>query len=399
MRLLSSLWLLIALLACGQNSSQDSSKILGWGHLSDLDRSIDSSRYFFGLDKDIRLHVCFEGRVPRSLDLSWLKAEVFTAVNIWAQAIGRYIPIEFDSCQNKPSMRVIFAPIPESGSFVAYTRFELDRVVYLNPAYDWLDTGEILGFNKQAELNALPWQDKARFLFPLISDGVYSSFKLQKKPGSQQYPQASLAIIMHELGHAWGLCDLYLQTNSDPGFNENCSKKFRNEPIGPNEIMNANTNPGTAKFSLGADDRKGLQSLIQRQALPVSRTWPKSASPIQSATLLDLSLGQVQTETAAGILLTGPSRYKASRGQDALTLKFEIRAPLDTSGIFLYEKEGLGPFANLSADQAVRTGSELIWKVDLVLSLDDGRSSPIDLNYIASGAAIQSSALPLRIDY
>lgn len=380
----SLLPLLFGLVAC---SAQDDSQ-LNWGHSTDLDQAFRSSAYLFGIEPQTRLHACIENQ-PAGTD--WLKAEIFTAVNVWAQAVGRSIPLSFDGCGEAPALRVVFAKAPVSGEFVGYTLYERERIVYLDPSREWRDVGEILGFNRQAELKAAGWETKARFLFPLVSEGSYSSFKLPIR--SSKSPQSSLSTLMHELGHAWGLCDLYDERSKDAAFNRNCSPRYRSGGIALDEVMNAATNPGTARLRLSAADKEGIRALFARADFPQSRGWGKNLQPLEASDLLIKALGSVEEGNPSP---TGAGELKGSVKKSLLgrevRLSFSIETPLSTSSVFLYEKLGRGPFLQLDEERSIVRGNRRMWQGELLLPAETELS---ELFYQANVPGLPGLELPL----
>ncbi len=361
------------LIGCG---APEKSQIF-WGHSTDLDQRFRASDFLFGIEAGTSLHACIDGPSASS---EWLKAELFTAVNVWAQAVGRYLPLVFDGCSAAPALRLVFAKAPVSGDFVAYTFFNGERVVYLDPSREWRSSGEILGFDRQPELKSASWQTKARFLFPLVADGSYSSFKLPVRGGKS--PQSSLSTLMHELGHAWGLCDLYDARSKEAAFNSNCSTRYRSGSIREDEIMTGATNPGTAHFALSAADKEGLRSLFARPDFSKSRSWGSGIEALESAVLLDKALGAAE---AAGELSSEQLKGKVSESPSGaeIRLSFVIEAPLSTTNIFIYESKGRGPFLQLGAEASELRGNRRVWAAAIEVPKEN---SP--LVYLVSAAGL-----------
>ena len=276
----------LGLMACGQ---RDHDSTVSWGHLKELDKGITPAPFLFGLGASDRLNVCF-GPLARGVSADWLRAEVFSAVNVWAMSIGRVLAIDFNDCPRPPSLRIVFAAPPVNEAFIGYTHFiDGERRVYLNPTYDWEDIGTTLGFGKQPEFATNQWPKKATFLLPIVAQGFYSPMKLGGHGVSGKIKQATFGTLVHELGHAWGLCDLYQAGSSDPGFHENCSSTQRSERLGTDEVMGAGTTPGTARFGLSAEDRAGLQRLAARPGFP-TKGWENPGRPLSADAALAKAL-------------------------------------------------------------------------------------------------------------
>ncbi|RYZ66477.1 MAG: hypothetical protein EOP09_12610, partial [Proteobacteria bacterium] len=359
--ILSLTLLLTTLTGCGKN---EATSTLQWGHLTDLDRRSDPTHYFFGIKKSETLHACIVGTTGSRVNRSWLQAEIYTAVNVWAQAIGRAIALKFDDCAGKPALRIIMGKPPGDNEFVGFTLFEEDRLVYLDPSFEWITADDTLGLKSIPELSRGSWEDKARFLFPLIVDGVYSPFQLPQKNPKGPIPQPTLAILMHEMGHGWGLCDLYDAKSVSLEFNANCSSSFRKNDLSPSDIMSSATNPGTARYALSSSDRAGLRALIARSDIAVPSGYSRSSPPLDTATLLSTTLGEVasQTETATSLVWENlKSPVVIARGAKRASLELTFRTNRPTSDIFISETSGRGPFLTLSTRDGIRDGDGLRW--------------------------------------
>ncbi len=395
--ILSMSLIFTTLIGCGKN---ETTSTLQWGHLTDLDRRSDPTHYFFGIKKSETLHACIVGAMGSRMDRSWLQAEVYTAINVWAQTIGRAITLKFDDCAGKPAIRVIMGKPPTNQEFIGYTTFENDRLVYLDPSFEWITADDTLGLKSISELSRGSWEDKARFLFPLIVDGVYSPFQLPQKNPKGPIPQPTLGVLMHEMGHGWGLCDLYEGKNVKLDFNANCSTSFRKNDLSSSDIMSSATNPGTARYALSASDREGLRALIARSDIPVPAGYSRSTSPLDTSTLLSTTFGEAvsQTQSTPSLIwnpLTSPVIITpgSKRASVELTLKMNGRA----SDVFVSETSGRGPFKTLSVRDGSKDGNGLSWSFTLDFDPDD-YSLPTSLRYRASVTGGESADIVIDLE-
>lgn len=259
-----------------------------WGHMAELDRHMDANMFLFGVAARERLNVCL-GPLPPGVSADWLKAEIYSAINLWAMSIGRAIAVDFNNCPRPPSLRVVFADMPVRGEFIGYTHYaEGERRLYLNPVYDWEDLGTTLRFAMQPEFKADNWQKKAKFLLPILEQGLYAPMVLMGKGVRGRLKQPTFGTMLHELGHAFGLCDLYQDGSAELGYHSNCSPTHRASELDPNEVMTAGTRPGTARFALTPQDRLGLQKLASRPGFPNHGWGPPK--PLSAAKVLALTL-------------------------------------------------------------------------------------------------------------
>ncbi len=409
-----SKWLLLILMlpwASCRTGSGGGGSDLNWGHFKDLDLSIDGSIYLFGLSSQDQLHACIATPLPKGVDANWLKAEIYAAVNLWAMTIGRAIPLVFDECKQKPTLRIRFAAAPVRGEFIGYTIFEGgERQIFLNPDYDWEDLGTTLGFGSLPEYKSASWEARAAFVLPILDQGLYPSIKLAKPGPSGKLLQPTFATLLHELGHAFGLCDLYKDASAALDFNGNCSTAHRASKLNADEIMGAGTRPGTARFRLGAEDKIGLKELAKRPGFP-NKGWPASSGALSSQQVLERTLpgargssnGTADKDTEAanptasetgnkGFKLEGPTGITAAPG--GLTrVTLTVRAPLAVKNAFLWETHGQGPFQQLMESDGAVEGAERVWKVDLELE----KSNTAFEYHVSSSQDGQGAVLKFKI--
>jgi hypothetical protein len=352
---------------CGRQ--EDDASRVAWGHFKELDRGFSSAEFLFGIAADERLNVCF-GPLARGVDPDWLRAEVFSAVNLWAMSIGRAIPVDFNDCPRSPALRVVFAAAPVRGSFIGYTDYlDGERRIFLSPDYDWEDIGTTLRFANLPDLARGDWRKKAAFLLPILEQGDYAPLELRAAGVSGKLRQATFATTLHELGHGFGLCDLYTGTSAELGFNENCSQTARADHLGEDEIMTAGTRPGTARFRLSPDDRTGLQRLAARPGFP-NRGWPRAVRPLGSADVLARTIAATPAEEGSGadaVRLEGPVERRPLPESGMVAVRLRLRAPLATEAVFVWEERGRGPFVQLPAGDARIERGERVWDFTLEL--------------------------------
>ncbi|RYZ82986.1 MAG: hypothetical protein EOP04_20855 [Proteobacteria bacterium] len=191
---------------------------------------------------------------------------------------------------------------------------------------------------------------------------------------------------MHEMGHGWGLCDLYEAKSVKLDFNTNCSSAFRKNDLSSSDIMSSATNPGTARYALSTSDRAGLRALIARSDIPVPAGYSRSTSPLDTNTLLSTTFGEAVLQTESTPTLTWntlPSSVIVTPGSKRVSVELTLKLNGQASDIFVSETSGRGPFKTLFVRDGLKDGNALTWIFTLNFDPDD-YSLPTSLRYRAS---------------
>ena len=76
-------------------------------------------------------------------------------------------------------------------------------------------------------------------------------------------------LVLHEVGHLWGMCDQY-RGNTRDGWMNNCNQYYRSSQRHGESAMGAAYKGRTA---LTADDIKGIKALAIRNDIPMNSRW------------------------------------------------------------------------------------------------------------------------------
>ena len=281
----------LVLLSCG--AAQNMQSHIAWGHFKELDNNGGAAAslknaFFFQLEKGQEVRACIPGPLPAKVDSLWLQAELTAAINAWGRSVGRFVPMNFVACSANPQLILLFQKPPTNQAFVGYTEFGRGavpgaRTVYLNPSYDWELTADTQRWRASPEINNAPWKKRVSFLLRLVLEG---NLQPQQFPRTNndlaRSKEPTFAVLLHELGHGWGMCDMYEDNTDNDGFHSNCSTAHRGSPATEDEIMGQASRPGKARFKLSAADIAGLQALLSRSDVPAPASYgrlPSSFSP------------------------------------------------------------------------------------------------------------------------
>lgn len=132
----------------------------------------------------------------------------------------------------------------------------------------------------------------------------------------QQYPAPVLQhVLLHEVGHMWGLCDQY-------GGGQDCQQGR----VNPNTIMGV----ATGRTSLTPDDIEGIKYVTSQPNLGANRAWqsiqtsgqqPPASVPKSDAALPERRTEQTQPQLATQV----PSGQRTNAPQTRRRLIFNIR--------------------------------------------------------------------------
>ena len=84
----------------------------------------------------------------------------------------------------------------------------------------------------------------------------------------QDFPRNN-NLVLHEVGHFWGMCDQY-RGNTRDGWIASCSKEHRSNKRHAESIMGAAT---TGRTKLTDDDIAGIKAMAVRTDIPANRLW------------------------------------------------------------------------------------------------------------------------------
>ena len=288
MHIILSICAVLGLLIAGCDTPDVSQSNIKWGHFKELDNSDANSQklkgaFLFQVDKGVPINACITEPLPPKTERLWLQAELLAAVNAWGYAVGRFIPLVFSACNAQSELVLTFQKPPVPGDFVGYTDFgkgalPTARTVYLNPNYSWELTADTQRWRASPDIDQLPWKKRSLFLLRQILEGNMQPQQFSKTGTDlSRSKQPIFSVLLHEIGHAWGMCDMYEDNIDGDGFHSNCSAKFCGKKATDDEIMGQATRPGKARFKLSSADVEGITALLSRADVAT----PKNYAPFK----------------------------------------------------------------------------------------------------------------------
>ncbi|TNE97000.1 MAG: hypothetical protein EP326_12265 [Deltaproteobacteria bacterium] len=283
--------LLLVLCACAK-SGQNSGLLFfdgKWGHLESLNQTNPSSIFLIHQNKDENYDIC----LPEYMISKYpgIKTELEASINLWAHYLGRKISVEFNVQPLPENTDKGLTSIQQIEQYYAVCGVNTDLVI--GEAYT---DGTTLGFTQQTYsyyVNSLNGKhDVASFKrglflrkskeedtkkykwisFEKKSGKSYTSdelLKLMIERGTISFKQdddtyTTLPIILHEIGHVWGLCDQYVIGEGGT----NCDAKNATINEEGHVVLDFNAQMSSAgwkeKIYLAEDDITGIRKLGER---------------------------------------------------------------------------------------------------------------------------------------
>ena len=300
------------LLACNPSESPTELK---WGHLDGQSLRPGAPQFLINQSPDDPYDVCLAAYLVD--ELPGIESELEAAVNVWAATIGRRIPVNLVVAEQER------AQLSQSANQLMETYYEncpaaTDLVVGLAPFNDattgqtgasWTMRGqEIVSFQRYLflrDMDLTPGRYAKRWLSLEALEGrSYSADELLTVLTNEQRivfdPPAtslSLPVIVHEVGHIWGLCDQYAGV-------DNCNPQHSSPVKDESSIMAASGQ--LSKLYLTRDDRIGIRKLARREGF--NQQWPETAALVaedvefEESDILYFALRNVEVSTNSYML-------------------------------------------------------------------------------------------------
>lgn len=319
-----------------------------WGHLA-----LDPASPQFLVNK--RPGQTWRGCVPRYMTttLPGIEAEIEAAVNVWASYLDRHIDVQLE-VKDLPRATAGQSPYDLSAAYHAACGDGFDAVFGLADL-----EGATMGVTSgKGTVDADGhWASFQRFVFlrdfaiaPDDVDGASSTWasyatntgsslgadallaKMRERSATRYVEggrRTTLPVVVHEIGHVWGLCDQYEgATNCDP---QNSTSHIVTESImGPSTLRE--------RMFLTDDDVAGIRALARRPgfdarwpAPPTTPAAPVATPPVELFRLDRVARTNGQVVLDMGIVTNAPVRleiaYRRAGGSE-----WNAFTPMDYDG-------------------------------------------------------------------
>ncbi|MCO4795139.1 MAG: hypothetical protein KC493_15585 [Bacteriovoracaceae bacterium] len=260
-----------------------------WGHLTGLEDTNPSSMYLIHQKKDSVYDVCIAQYMV--LKYPGIQTEIEASIQLWAHYIGRNISIEF-SVHDLPEQTDVNQSSNELTSKYYETCGENTDLV-VGEAYA---NGKTLGFTQSSYSFFESSQNEKRDVYKFkrslylrkYKEGDPKKYKwisLQSKTNKIKTTKelvdtlikrevigykvddetyTTLPIILHEIGHVWGLCDQYAMADNAT----NCDLNHASLDEEGHILIDTSSQMSSAgwkeKYFLTDDDIKGIKELSKR---------------------------------------------------------------------------------------------------------------------------------------
>ena len=291
--------LLLCLVGCVDKNFNTEKMVVGnYGHLARMNQYAKTNAYLIYFPPKKTYNVCISKLAVKKY--KGIKAEIEASINIWGHYLGRKIPVKFTEVElpyftqrneadyiRKSTKKycpknthLMFALEDSSlNSKAGVTSFKAKEVFnYKKGKLEtenftrWIfltDTGNYNFSKGLTTLEELTGKKRtAEEILKLLIDRKTTLF------GRSIYTTHSLPLIIHEIGHVWGMCDQYEmhggKTNCDP--HNSSHDQYGRHTLVEDTVMNSAF--PIAKSYLTDDDILGIKKLASRSDLEKVK-WPK----------------------------------------------------------------------------------------------------------------------------
>ena len=260
-KLISGVMLSLALVA--------PTKVLAWGHLKDMATLWGPSHLIQKVLAQPRISYCIEMMDPNYSEES-IDTQVKMALHLWLKPLedDGLSPVQLtreDCSQNQFDLKIAVGPDALHPNIGSYEQQLNDRgrhysFIQFNTSYVYTDPNTKNNYPKIDFQKIVPsGQSLPDFLNSISIEQPTTPYLLSAQLGLDyiEVYEGSYRSFLHEMGHAFGLCDLYLPANQT-----NCDSQHLSTPLDqaqPESLMNS-----SEFYYLTNDDVAGIRSLAER---------------------------------------------------------------------------------------------------------------------------------------
>lgn len=233
----------------------------GWGHLDFVGGDWGQSTLTYALVNRGKIKYCVHSDEPKRFPEANISQQTRAALSVWIKAAGKYsrTSIEAVDCKDgQPDLMVQVGPESDFTEMSGYHVPQMDgerfySLVKLNSEYTYIEEKhryQVVDFAQMlpAALSPSKVIDEISQEKPMTVGDFSGHFKVHY----QKAYLSSYKMLLHEIGHAFGLCD------TENNLFKYCDVKYRTGTRPPAVMNQADF------FYLTPDDKAGLAALIQR---------------------------------------------------------------------------------------------------------------------------------------
>lgn len=232
----------------------------GWGHLDFVGGDWGKSTLTYALVNRKAISYCVKSDVPKSFPPKNLSEQVAQALLLWVHASGKYknAKIKEVSCYANPDLVAQVGPESDFTEMSGYHVPQIENgrfysLVKLNSEYTYTEDKRryrVVDFASMIPVSIPPQKvmEEVSERKPMSVGDFSGKYRVHY----QRVYLSSYKMLLHEIGHAFGLCD------TEDSLSKYCDVKFRTKVHQPAIMKNADF------FYLTEDDKAGLAALIKR---------------------------------------------------------------------------------------------------------------------------------------
>ena len=231
-----------------------------WGHLDFMGNDWAESSLTYTVIHKNRIHYCVQVENEKAFPKKQVSKQVFSALTVWLSGVEDFkkIPIKEVDCNQKADFVI---QIEKKTEYPELSGFEVPRyenghyysAVKLNSDYVYKEKKSQYKVSNFASLLPIPFlEDRVIHDISFSKPINVTDFSTKYKIDYQTVYLSTYKMLLHETGHAFGLCD------TEESLFQFCDSKFKTADR-PAAIMN-----NADFFYLTPDDTAGIRSLFKR---------------------------------------------------------------------------------------------------------------------------------------
>jgi hypothetical protein len=243
-----------------------------WGHVESLGTEWSQATLTYAVVNRGRLTYCTTVDDNQGFNQKQISSQVNTALRLWLSGSEKYknIPIYEIGCTQQPDLKVQIGkeieypelcgyevPHVENGRYTSFIKLNTD-FLYTENRSDF----RVINFASLLPFSNL--QDGVMKEVSFTNPMNVSEFAKKFNVSYQTVYLSSYKMLLHELGHAFGLCD------TEENLFKLCDPEYKTTDRPPAIMNNADF------FYLTPDDKAGIQSLFKRLGSPARSSYTRA---------------------------------------------------------------------------------------------------------------------------